>query len=162
MNGINPSIRNRPSLPCFVYGTLLIPDVIQAVLGRLPDAQPARLQGYGAYLLKGQVYPAIRKESPLRNTSGLLYHGLCSAEWQRLDDYEGQWYQRKLITVLTGKPPLARTQACTYILRTSFTRLLTDRPWDLEHFKKIEQSRYLETIRPSDHAQSLLFQSPPN
>ncbi len=43
----------------FVYGTLQYPEVLRALIGRVPDLTPATLTGYRRYCVSQQVFPAI-------------------------------------------------------------------------------------------------------
>lgn len=49
---------------CFVYGTLQFPEVLQALINRVPRSQPATVSGYRRYALRGQVFPATVPASP--------------------------------------------------------------------------------------------------
>ena len=70
----------------FAYGTLQLPDVLQAVVGQRWRGEPALLVGYGRYRLRGKPYPAIIAE-PAGNVAGLLYGGLGPGELALLDSY---------------------------------------------------------------------------
>ena len=43
----------------FVYGTLQFPEVLRALIARVPESQPATLAGYKRYRVQNQVFPAI-------------------------------------------------------------------------------------------------------
>ena len=43
----------------FVYGSLLAPEVLDALLGRVPDRTPATLPGFVRRRIKDAVFPAI-------------------------------------------------------------------------------------------------------
>lgn len=87
----------------FVYGTLLDASVQQKVLGRVAAGQPDRLAGYKKYKIKlgRHVYPIIKPEA------GGLVEGAVLAvtptELKRIDQYEGQAYQRKKVTLASGR-----------------------------------------------------------
>ena len=42
--------------PLFAYGTLMFPEIIQAVIGRVPDQQPAMIAGYRRLVVAGELF----------------------------------------------------------------------------------------------------------
>ena len=52
-----------PSKVAFVYGTLMAPEVVQALIKRVPPMRPAILKGYTRHSVKGVVFPAIIPDS---------------------------------------------------------------------------------------------------
>jgi hypothetical protein len=57
---------------CFVYGTLMSPEVLQTLIGRVPSmCKPAFLPNFTRHPVKGYAFPAIipSKESSDRTTS---------------------------------------------------------------------------------------------
>ena len=88
--------------PLFVYGTLRHPKVLEAVVGRMPDARPARLSGYGVREIAGTSDPAIHPD-PVSVVDGLILDGLTAEEHLRIDYYEGDGeYERRSVRVETG------------------------------------------------------------
>lgn len=86
----------------FVYGSLLFPEVLTALLHRVPQRTPARTTGWRAAALPGRLYPGlVRHESG--TTSGLVLGGLSPAENQLLDEYEGSQYRRGTVTLTSGQ-----------------------------------------------------------
>jgi len=83
----------------FAYGTLRDPEVLTAVLGRLPEmGPPGRLPGHVALTVVGQCYPVLVPRAGTA-TPGTLISGLSSADWQLLDGYEGPGYRRQSVRV---------------------------------------------------------------
>ncbi|MEN9580434.1 MAG: Gamma-glutamyl cyclotransferase, AIG2-like, partial [Pseudomonadota bacterium] len=58
----------------FVYGTLLVPEVVSEVIGRLPEARLATLAGYARFRMVGKHYPGLRAESGV-STDGAVLSG---------------------------------------------------------------------------------------
>lgn len=57
----------------FVYGTLMYPEVLEALIQRVPDIQPGTVNGYARYAVRGQVFPgaiAVEGECMVRATRG--------------------------------------------------------------------------------------------
>ncbi len=86
----------------FSYGTLRDPDTQQRLLGRtLGEGQPDTLRGYRLAKLRGihQDYTIIQPH-PGSTIEGVLYE-VDAAELKRLDDYEGDAYQRVSVTLMS-------------------------------------------------------------
>lgn len=71
-------------LPLFVYGTLIRPDIQQAVIGRQCAMAPASLAGYE---VKQGRWPYL-VANPAATTAGFFLADLTDAELGKLDDYE--------------------------------------------------------------------------
>jgi gamma-glutamylcyclotransferase (GGCT)/AIG2-like uncharacterized protein YtfP len=116
----------------FVYGTLLLAAVIEALIGRVPPRVPATLPGYRRYRVIGEVFPAIAAE-PAARVDGLVYRGLDQAEWGILDAFESSIYTRVRVEVRTA-PGTAMT-ADAYVIADDQAGLLQRAPaWSPEEF----------------------------
>src|SRR3989442_15410683 len=74
----------------FVYGSLLFPEVLLALLGRLPSRTPATAPGWRVAALPGRPYPGLVPGPG--SASGLLMTGLREEEWDTLIAFEGDLY----------------------------------------------------------------------
>lgn len=91
----------------FFYGTLCHEPLLQAILGRAPDAMPARLAGHAVHWAAGQDFPLIL-ERPGAVAEGLLVRGLTAADRARLDFYEGGFgYATRAVEVAAGGQAVA-------------------------------------------------------
>jgi gamma-glutamylcyclotransferase (GGCT)/AIG2-like uncharacterized protein YtfP len=132
-----PQLADAPSARAadadlFVYGTLLLPAVIEALIGRVPPRLPAVLPGYRRYRLTGRAYPAIVAE-PAARVDGLVYRGLAPRERMILDAFEGDAYERRRVRARTRRGELLAADA--YVLARGHERLLQRAPaWSLEEF----------------------------
>ncbi|WP_307818514.1 gamma-glutamylcyclotransferase family protein [Streptomyces sp. MBT62] len=115
----------------FCYGTLRFSDVLNALLGRIPDRVPASAPGYRAASLQGRIYPGLIVCGPGGSASGLVLTDLSSAEWFILDAFEDERYDLREIALSTGELGLA------YVWPGGDVR---PEDWDAEDF----QSRHLE------------------
>lgn len=122
----------------FAYGTLRRPALISALIGRLPAAVPAWLPGHAVVRLRGTPYPCVR---PRRGavTPGVLYRGLASGEWQRLDRYEGARYQRRRLRVIPHAGGAA-VAAAVYLLAPACRGQLGE-PWRFEQPGRVIRPR---------------------
>lgn len=127
----------------FVYGTLMVPAVMQAVTGRAFQSVSATLLGYARYRIKQQVYPGIIvRDNACVN--GMLYYGIDATSMQRLDEFESRVYRRGTVTVQPADT--AETEAYAYIIAPSCEHLLSKDSWDPERFKQQHLPRYLAGI----------------
>jgi gamma-glutamylcyclotransferase (GGCT)/AIG2-like uncharacterized protein YtfP len=127
----------------FVYGTLLIPAVMEAVTGKSFESTEAVLQGYARYRLKGRIYPGITKV-PNRSVDGCVYHGIDNPVLGLIDAFEADEYQRVRVTV-TGTDGVL-ISANTYVITPAHSTLLTRQDWDLDGFVKKHLESYLQGL----------------
>jgi gamma-glutamylcyclotransferase (GGCT)/AIG2-like uncharacterized protein YtfP len=88
----------------FVYGTLLFPEVLTALLGRVPPSAPAVAPGWRVAALAGRVYPGLAPD-PASAATGAVLSGLDATELVLLDAYEDvdeADYARTDITLADG------------------------------------------------------------
>jgi gamma-glutamylcyclotransferase (GGCT)/AIG2-like uncharacterized protein YtfP len=112
----------------FTYGTLMFPEVWQAVVGRQFETTPAQLPGYQIFRVRDAVYPGIialypgiiavnpspsgrgqvrdfsdsrpsTLDSGLSPVPGLVYLDVDPESFARLDAFEGHEYIRRSVTV---------------------------------------------------------------
>lgn len=125
----------------FVYGTLLLPAVIEALIGRVPRRLPATLPDYRRYRLTDEVFPAIAIE-PAAQVDGLVYRDLDDRELMIIDAFESSIYTRQRIQAQTGPGEIVIADA--YVLADDHTRLLRRAPaWSLEEFTTYSSPSYI-------------------
>ncbi|MGH3720614.1 MAG: gamma-glutamylcyclotransferase family protein [Pseudonocardiaceae bacterium] len=86
-------------MPLFTYGTLLFPEVLRALLGRVPQSQPASADGWRVATLENRSYPGL-VAIPGETVHGRLLIGLSGDEWSLLDDFEDRRYELRRIALL--------------------------------------------------------------
>lgn len=82
----------------FTYGSLMFPEVWERVTGSGLRGEPARLHGFEARVIDGQSYPALVPK-PGGVTDGVVYLEVGSVEVERLDGFEGDFYERLEVEV---------------------------------------------------------------
>lgn len=85
----------------FVYGTLQFPEVLTALLGRVPDHTPGAVDGWRVAALPGRVYPGLVPGPGA--AKGLLITGLSRTEWRVLDAFEDDFYDLTELTLTDGR-----------------------------------------------------------
>jgi len=129
----------------FVYGSLQLDEVVEAVIGRRCPARPATLPGYRRRLLRDRSYPGVLPDSQA-STEGVLLDGLSAEELAVLDRFEGEPYERRVASLRLA--PVAAPQAAfVYVVRDDFAALMTDVPWDLDRFRAESLPGFLEQCR---------------
>lgn len=119
-----------------------MPAVLRHVLGRTPPMAAAQLRGFRRRRLTGQRYPAIIAD-PEESVEGALICGLTEQDWDLLDLYEGDLYERIPVQV---SGDAGAYQAQTYALRPSLAHLLDGARWSLEHFERHDLEAFLSEL----------------
>jgi len=127
----------------FIYGTLLAPEVLRLLVPRDVEQGDARLRGYVRRALHGVVFPGIVPREG-ETTHGVLLQGLRREEVERLDDFEGDLYQRTPCVVETER---GEHQATVYVLRQEHSGRLAPRDWSFEAFMRDDFEDYLTGCR---------------
>ena len=90
---------------CFVYGSLMAPEVVHALLLRIPQQKPAVLRNFRRHSLEGHTYPgAVPAEESCIHGAVLL--GLHESEELTLDQFEASFS-----FAATGAPETVLTRA---------------------------------------------------
>lgn len=115
----------------FVYGTLTIPEVVRAVLGRDWPLRAAVLEGHARYALRDATYPAAVAE-PGAEVPGCLLLGIDEAALARLDRFESAEYRRARVRVRVEAG--GERDAWVWLLNESHRHRLSDGGWDRAQF----------------------------
>ena len=116
----------------FCYGTLQFPVILHEVAGVWLTGEPAVLDDYACYVVRGEVFPGIYPQ-PGATTSGVVYNGLGVVHLQKLDVFEGDIYERRRVCVsnAAGNP----LQTWTYVVAAQHRHRLTRETWNREEFE---------------------------
>lgn len=117
----------------FVYGTLVLDQVISTLIDRVPTYEPVTAQGWRVASVPNRPYPGLVPDSG--QVSGRLYTGLTHGEWATLDAFEDPTYTLTIIEVLPGPRP-----ALAYIWLDEHL----PGAWNLHNFSTTDLARYLE------------------
>jgi hypothetical protein len=85
----------------FVYGSLLFPQVLQALLDRVPTTTSVGAPGWRVAALPERVYPGLVPGSG--SAPGLLLTGLSEREWRTLIAFEGDLYELRQLALSGGR-----------------------------------------------------------
>lgn len=117
----------------FCYGTLMFPELLAAVCRRRFPCEEAVLRGYARYRLRGAAFPGVAA-AERREVHGMLYRGIGPRCLRRLDRYEDDCYERRLLRVRDGAG--RARMAWVYIVPDQRRECLSDAPWDMGEFRR--------------------------
>ena len=123
----------------FVYGTLLLDDVVNTLLGRIPHYQHAVAPGWQVVCLPQRVYPGLVPGSG--EAAGKIFTDLTDSEWTTLDAFEDCVYTLATVRVLL--PSKTESDALSYVWRGEHI----DQPWSTTDFGRDELTNYLDRCR---------------
>ncbi|WP_285494346.1 gamma-glutamylcyclotransferase family protein [Actinomadura sp. NBRC 104425] len=118
----------------FVYGSLQFPEVLFALIDRVPDHNPAAAAGWRVATLPGEVYPGLVPGESIAR--GYLLTGLTADEWQLLDAFENPLYDLKRLDLVDGRHGWA------YVCNP--TAEVGDDDWSAERFQAQHLPAYIE------------------
>lgn len=125
----------------FVYGTLMVPEIMRRVCGYGAPGKRAVLHDYRCRQMRGEIFPAI-VPFPGERVDGVIYGGVTPEQISRLDAFEGEMYQRKAVVVMVDR---ASGNAQTYVLAPAFSTFLSESPWLLASFVSDGMKDFLQT-----------------
>lgn len=160
----------------FIYGSLMAPQVVEVLLGRIPEQiTAARLAHYSRYPVKGQVFPAIIPgkadggEKSAAGVTGVILFGLSDGERKALDWFEDVEYQRTPVqvsyvtkpTMSDGHPDvddsgssssnenqlkMERLDTEAYVWANPLSELELGKDWSFQTFQEQHLDWYLENV----------------
>ena len=123
----------------FAYGTLMCEEIMTEVCGLKPTSVKAQIRDYARRAVRGEHYPAIRPFAGA-HVEGIIYVDLPIEAWKRLDNFEGEMYERKRVEVISEDNSIL--EADTYVIRPSFQHLLSSKEWDYKNFLRTGKSHF--------------------
>lgn len=116
----------------FTYGTLMFPEVWQAVVGRTFAAVEGRAARYAIYRVRDAVFPGIVPAGDLDSVRGVVYLDVDQACVTRLDLFEDDFYERQTLSIDCDDGQ--RRAADAYIVPAENRAVLTDQQWRGDEF----------------------------
>ena len=115
----------------FGYGTLQSPLVMKAVTGKSYEGKEATLHHWARYRVRDSDYPGITHQTD-SVVSGKLYWDVDEQAIAKLDAFEGDKYERVVVQVTMADG--TTEEAYAYAIRNDYRKMLSDEPWDFDHF----------------------------
>ncbi len=116
----------------FTYGSLMFPQVWSVVVRGEYKKQSARLHGHQRCCIKGETYPAAIAASAADYIDGHLYMNVRSEDMQRLDNFEGDNYEKIEAPVTLADNSVV--MAAVYLYRHH--EKLATQAWDVQWFER--------------------------
>jgi gamma-glutamylcyclotransferase (GGCT)/AIG2-like uncharacterized protein YtfP len=116
----------------FTYGTLMFPEVWQAVVGHQFKTVEGTAKGFGIYRVVDAVFPGIAAGDERDMVCGVVYLDVDHASLARLDLFEDDFYERQALWVECADGQ--RRAAESYVVPPRNRQVLTAEPWQRETF----------------------------
>jgi hypothetical protein len=111
----------------------MFPEIIESVIGRVPEGLPAAIWGYRRLVVAGESFPGLIKigESGER-VEGLIYVDITREEWKRIIAFEDEFYELKEVSVDRSGENLS---ALAFVVPPAKKSLLADAIWNPDQFR---------------------------
>jgi gamma-glutamylcyclotransferase (GGCT)/AIG2-like uncharacterized protein YtfP len=116
----------------FTYGTLMFPEVWQAVVGRKFTTVDATASGYAIYRVRDAVFPGIIAAGERDMVRGVVYLDVDAASLGRLDRFEDDFYRRETLSLTCDDGQ--RRAADAYVVPDTNREVLTAETWQADRF----------------------------
>jgi gamma-glutamylcyclotransferase (GGCT)/AIG2-like uncharacterized protein YtfP len=116
----------------FTYGTLMFPEVWQAVVGQSFETVRGTAAGFEVFRVIDAVFPGIAVGAGDCTVPGVVYLDVDHTSAERLDRFEDDFYERRPIAVDCSDGQ--RRMAEAYIVPPANRSVLTNEPWSRESF----------------------------
>lgn len=123
----------------FTYGSLMCDDIMFAVIGCRLQRANAVLNDYYRSSVRNEEYPGITPQSEAQ-VDGVLYLDLPEAAIERLDVFEGEFYERQVVQVRTEN--FDEMNAMAYVIKPHYSHILTYTEWSYIHFLKTGKQKF--------------------
>jgi gamma-glutamylcyclotransferase (GGCT)/AIG2-like uncharacterized protein YtfP len=118
----------------FTYGSLMFEEVWSQLACGDYVKRAARLHGFVRRQVRDDVHPVIIQSHNGAWVDGFVYFGVSREDIRRIDAFEADAYDRQTHTVVVGS--CEKHNADTYVLKSDFHYMVTDREWDPQWFAR--------------------------
>ncbi len=125
----------------FAYGTLRLPEVIEALLGKKLESEPFQVTNFIRKTMRGQIYPGVI-HSKGAIVDGSLYVGIDDYSMHVLDTFEDEVYERQLISVNSSINGIV--EAKIYVVPETHVSILGENDWNIEEFRAGHLASYVD------------------
>ena len=117
----------------FTYGTLMFSEVWNKVVQGNYYSSTAVLHGYRRFCIKDESYPGLKQAGKTEFVNGIVYHDVDFIDMQRLDVFEGGYYERMQVSVDLGN---SKIKSQVYLIKQQYLYLASENQWDPDDFYK--------------------------
>lgn len=124
----------------FTYGSLMYPEIFEAVAGQSLNNKPAKLLNWRRHQLQGESYPAA---TPCvgHQLEGVVWFNVSAQALTRLDTFETSSYAREPVQIRTSDGAMHSAHIYRWL---DLTRLL-DEDWSTHTFETQHLKHFLNT-----------------
>ncbi|MCY1722681.1 gamma-glutamylcyclotransferase [Prolixibacteraceae bacterium Z1-6] len=127
----------------FVYGSLLFPEILEGLTGKLFKTSDAILHGFKRYAVKGADYPAI-VENTSSKVKGKIVSGVDEKSMQTITYYEGDQYDIVPLKIVFENDVI---ETFVFVWNLEQDDLETQ-DWDAKRFEQESLPYYLTEVVP--------------
>ena len=117
----------------FTYGSLMFPAVWRRIVSGEYESSQAWLSWFERRAIRGESYPCLIRSKSSPPLQGILYYDVNGVDLVRLDEFEGEQYQRLLVPC--DLPDGEKIDAFVYVWSDENTSQLGG-DWDLSWFQE--------------------------
>lgn len=129
----------------FTYGSLMFADVWNAVVRGYYSGSVGRIKGFVRRRVKNETYPALIHSASNDVLQGYIYFNVSKLDLNRLDRFEGDYYQREIVKVALEEG--ASTNAAVYVFKDEHAGLVDEEPWDVNWFEREGLAMFLRAYK---------------
>jgi hypothetical protein len=136
----------------------MYPQVLHAILDRVPSNSKAVIHGFKRYNIRGQVFPGVIAAAPECKVEGVLLRALTPEEMILFDEFEGDEYYKLPVQPQLIKEdgedkndPVTTVSASVYIWQDSLRSYLYGDDWDPEAFANTHLEAYVKMCTEFAH-----------
>jgi gamma-glutamylcyclotransferase (GGCT)/AIG2-like uncharacterized protein YtfP len=133
--------QNGAIMNLFVYGSLMLPEVMQAVAGQKFPFQGGMVRGYAQFELRDE-HQAAMIPFPDTSTEGVVYADVDESALKRLDAFAGAGFDRVEVNVEAENGEWIEAEA--HVLRMRHKKRLMAEPWDEDEFRQKHLAGFLK------------------
>lgn len=127
----------------FAYGTLMCPDILQAVTGKIFKSEKAVLNNFARHLVKQEIYPGLIKNKN-EKVEGIVYFNIPDDVWEKLDFFEGEMYFKQNVDIKIFDGTIIN--AVTYVTKSKFANQLENYDWEYNSFIQNHKNSFLKNL----------------
>jgi len=132
----------------FVYGALMYDEVWSRIVAGEFRKISGHISGYRRMAVRGEEYPGIVRGEGV--VSGRIWLGLDKVNLARLDEFEGEYYER--IPAIAADPTGKTLDVHLYRIKNQFLNLLEDREWNVDEFEKGGLKKFVSSYEGFDQS----------
>jgi len=125
----------------FTYGSLMYDEVWSLVVAGSYEKSTATLAHYIRRAVISEEYPVVFRQAGSPGVAGVIYFNVTEADILRLDEFEGEFYERMQEEVMLEKGGTVLSEL--YTLKDSYRHIASENEWDADRFERSGMKKFL-------------------